>query len=228
MKNLNKQGIVSKNYRPTCPDRKEILELLGYKASKKGISSRIITEVEAAAQRALTLAEPVAVYRKVQDIELAGWEFLSLCKSGVYIAAVTIGPALEKEVERLTSRNMLTAAVILDAAGSVAVEKAADMVDGEIGDLITSGGYVKHLRASPGYGGFPLEDQVFFFSHLPCRELGLSLTEGLMLSPCKSTTFAVATGREALNLRARLLCSNCKIDTCTRRSRENGAGCFSE
>lgn len=212
-----------RTYPPHQPDPADILRSMGCPAE----SGRNLDEAAHAARIALRLARPVAAYKRLEPTRKLRWPHLSNLDDEIYIAAATIGHALEREVSKLTARGNLAEALMLDAAGSVAAEAAADLAEVDIVREAALTGKKTGRRSSPGYGLFPLRDQDFFARFLPFPELGLTLTGSSMLVPEKSVTFviAAAVGNPA-DLRSKLLCAGCRAESCARRSNRSGAGCF--
>ena len=84
----------------------------------------------------------------------------------------------------------MSGALILDAAGSAAVENVCDNLCADLAAAFAP----RHLtdRFSPGYGDLPLNQQRWFFSLLDInRRLGVSLTESGLMVPQKTVTALV-------------------------------------
>ncbi len=98
----------------------------------------------------------------------------------VFAATVGIG------IDRLIARYAAVApskALFFQAIGAERIEKLCDLFCREMQE----GGSVK--RFSPGYGDYPLEEQKRLFALLsPERKIGLTLTDGLLMTPTKSVT----------------------------------------
>ena len=114
--------------------------------------------------------------------------FLADCDQ-VILLAVTLGagPDLLQRRRRL---HDMSGALILDAAGSAAVENVCDKLGADLAAAFAP----RHLtdRFSPGYGDLPLNQQRWFFSLLDInRRLGVSLTESGLMVPQKTVTALV-------------------------------------
>jgi len=109
-------------------------------------------------------------------------EHLDGCKKIILIAA-TVGIG----ADRLISKYSVTEpsrALIMQAAGSAAIEAFLDRVSPEI-----LAGREGKERFSCGYGDLPLEIQKDIFLTLECeKNIGLTLTGSLLMSPTKSVT----------------------------------------
>jgi hypothetical protein len=217
---MNPQLITNLVIPPVEP--KEILSAVG----SRRITERDLKDAEKASKAAGLLMKAAGAFLLLDMKTLGSWKFFKKINTSVYIAVVTIGNELERETRHLTAQGNLLDSLMLDAAGSVAAELAADEMEKIIAAHAKDTGNKISLRASPGYGSFPLTDQEIFARILPFKELGISLTTGKMLVPGKSVTFAVAAGKSPPDLRGRWLCAECTLLSCPRRSTEPGAGCF--
>lgn len=136
---------------------------------------------------------PIKVTNDTVDFGFAITKSKSLAKNlkacnYAFIFAVTLGV----RVDLALNRSLLTSpseAVILDAVGSAAVEGLANSLN----DLLENqAGQSLRPRFSPGYGDFDLSFQRQIITLLDThRKIGLSLTDGLMLTPTKSITAIV-------------------------------------
>lgn len=118
-------------------------------------------------------------------------EHLSGCK-GALVLAATVGPELDRLVARYSAVSPAKA-LMLDAIGTERVEALLDAV---IEDLSAELGTLTR-RFSPGYGDLALEVQREVFALLDCpKHIGVSLGEGLLMSPMKSVTAIVGVLHE--------------------------------
>ena len=106
----------------------------------------------------------------------------------VYLFAATLGPAVDKLIQRETKINPAKA-VMLQAAGAMFIERYCDLF---IEFLTEEEGRENNRlrpRYSPGFGDVPLEVQKIFFELLQCQKnLALTLNDTLIMSPEKSVT----------------------------------------
>jgi hypothetical protein len=158
-----------------------------------------------ACTEALLLAQPRAVWNvyPYEDAHgvLAAPEPLRLTGSNIRrhlagageaaVLAVTIGTALEEEVSKLFAAGEYTAGLLLDAAGTTAVEQAADAADGYIAAQAARRGLTAKSRFSPGYGDWPITDQPAMVALAGGGRIGLAVTPSCMLVPRKSVTAVI-------------------------------------
>jgi hypothetical protein len=158
-----------------------------------------------ACTEALLLAKPRAVWNVYhykdapgvleapEQLRLAGGNICRHLAGAVEAAvlAVTIGTALEEEVSKLFAAGEYTGGLLLDAAGTAAVEQAADAANGYIADQAARRGLAARSRFSPGYGDWPVTDQPAMVTLADGARIGLTVTPSCMLVPRKSVTAIV-------------------------------------
>ncbi|MBR0040351.1 MAG: vitamin B12 dependent methionine synthase, activation domain protein [Oscillospiraceae bacterium] len=111
--------------------------------------------------------------------------FLYDCDS-VIVMAATLGIEAENLIRRTAGKN-LADSVILDAAGSAAIEAVCDNFCEDLAAAFAPRFLTD--RFSPGYGDMPLSDQRAIFSLLDVsRRIGVSLSESCLMIPQKSVT----------------------------------------
>ena len=84
-----------------------------------------------------------------------------------------------------------TAGLLLDAAGTAAVEVAADQVCDFIKSQITRQGYLTLPRFSPGYGEWDITVQPLILDLANGDAINLKVTDSCMLLPRKSITAVI-------------------------------------
>ena len=126
-------------------------------------------------------------------LELAGRSIAEHLEGAVAVGvlAVTVGMGAEAELRRLSLTDP-TAQVIFDAAGTAAVERAADAAEASVVAEAHERGLFCGTRFSPGYGDLPLSTQPVLLDALDAgRLLGIRLSPALLMSPTKSVTAVV-------------------------------------
>lgn len=108
----------------------------------------------------------------------------------VAVLAVTIGSELEKAVSNYFADGDYTRGLLLDAAGTTAVEAAADAANDLIAAQAARLGFTALPRFSPGYGDWPLTDQPAVVA-LAGGGIDLTVTASAMLVPRKSVTAVI-------------------------------------
>ena len=194
------------------------------------------TLIEEACEDALLLAAPKGIWQ-VYDYDCESREVkadpsfiivgekignhLAGCDKVVLLAA-TVGDGIEEMVTKRFRDGAYASSVLLDAAATTAVEQVADAMEKAIRPEAAAKGYRMRWRFSPGYGDWPMEQQpdVVRLSH--AKEIGISLTESLMLTPRKSITAIIGLCREDLAFprpkdRTAKGCAGCSKTDCLSR-----------
>jgi hypothetical protein len=149
----------------------------------------------------IAAADPLLLENKTIVSHLAGCQKIA-------ILAVTIGAAVEKEALRLFDAGEYTAGLLLDAAGSTAVEAAVDQVNQLIVQQAAQAGFTATARFSPGYGDWEITVQPRILELAGGHRIGISTTTSCMLIPRKSVT-AVIGFYEGAAKAPYPSCSNC-------------------
>lgn len=111
------------------------------------------------------------------------------CKE-VIIFAASVGLGIDRLMEKYAKISP-TKALLLQAIGAERIETLCDEV---CAYLQTQYGEITP-RFSAGYGDFPLSAQKDFFRLLDCpKNIGVSLTDALLMVPTKSVTAFVGVG----------------------------------
>jgi cobalamin-dependent methionine synthase I len=132
----------------------------------------------------------------------------------VVLCLVTIGPKLEAAVEAYKRDGQLGRALVLDTYGSAAVESAADFANTAIEDELTAKGNYCSPRYSPGYACWDVKEQTWILPTLEGEELGIKLTEGCMMVPRKSISFAVTYADSPVESEHKHDCAVCGMIDC--------------
>jgi len=194
--------------------RDDVARLLGYTGSAP--PPRVTALLDQIENQAARLVDPACMYRHLAGSEAATSSFLRGA-GDVVLCLVTIGPRLEREVESLKDHGQLARALVLDAYGSAAAEAAAEAANAIIVREMETRGLSCSRRFSPGYGRWNVDEQRWVLPALDSRSIGVSLTEGCMMTPRKSVSFAVTVGVHPVELRSADLCDACGAADCTWR-----------
>lgn len=151
------------------------------------------------------LAEPAATWQMYdynassatimgpQPLTLQSTKVIKYLSQALKIAvmALTIGPKLEQKVSEYFTSGEYTSGLLLDAAGTAAVEVAADQVCEFIKRQAAQQGYLPLPRFSPGYGEWDITVQPLILDLANAHEINLTATDSCMLLPRKSITAVI-------------------------------------
>lgn len=195
----------------------EVLRFLGYPEGKRP-PERIECLLDQVLEEARPLVSARGVFRS-HPVERSSDVLLEpLEATALVIGLVTIGDAVERRARELVANGDATRGLLMDAAGSAAVEEAAD----RLGAVIAAEGEPRapsavSCRISPGYGAWPIRAQERLFAALPHAELGIALLPTMLMSPQKSISFAMWLGADRRPLAGLSGCARCELVHCRYR-----------
>jgi len=136
------------------------------------------------------------------------------------VFACTVGSGISDLSKSSMENGDMIQGYILDTIGSVAVEKAMDVIQQKLAETESLRGRKITNRFSPGYCDWDIGAQQQLFSLLPKNFCGIKLTESAMMLPIKSVSGIIGIGKKV-----KLLdypCKICESRNCFRRRGENG------
>jgi len=187
---------------------KEAVRYLGY--GRHAIDERTLELIQDSFRELDQVADARFVYRifeiveqneneltignlKIQSKNLA--KNLKGCKQ-VIIFGATLGTGVDLLMKRYSVSDM-TKAVVLQACAAAVLEEYCDTIQKEIAKELDAGLYLRP-RFSPGYGDFSILHQKELLQMLEApKKIGLTLTEGYMLTPTKSVTALLGISKDA-------------------------------
>lgn len=189
----------------------ELARFLGYGQNKiPARVQKVLTEVVASAHE---LIDTKCAYRHMKRHDLSHSPYL-YHTDAIVLCLVTIGGRLEATAEEYKQNGELGRALVLDSYGSAAVEAAADAAQAVIRDELSEMGLHCSDRFSPGYTCWDVKAQKWILPALESESLGVRLTEGFMMVPRKSITFAVVCGDSPFESRYEHTCDVCGMVEC--------------
>jgi len=112
----------------------------------------------------------------------------------VALFVVTIGDHLEMMAESLAEDKRVLQSAVLEAAGSDAVEKAADHIYCKVEEYADCHDFVISRRFSPGYCDWDIEQQRMVFQAVGDDNSGVNLTDSCLMIPRKSISGIIGIG----------------------------------
>ena len=202
-------------------DPKEVAVYLGY-YSANGIDEKAITESISEFKnnsdfRACCVKVPVRITENRVDLGFMETESKSLkinlegCDEAFILAATT-----GINSQRLIERNAVVSpikGIVSDCVGSAAIEAFCDKINLSLSD---NPDFLRP-RFSPGYGDLCIDCQKKIVEFLCTnKNIGMSLTESLMMVPKKSVTAIIGIGKEKNKCKGNG-CMTCKSENCPYR-----------
>ena len=187
---------------------KEAVRYLGY--GRHAIDERTLEMIQDSFQELEQVANGRFVYRIFEIIEnnqnqltIGGIRIQSKnlcknlrdCKQAVMFCA-TLGPSVDLLIKKYSVSDM-SKAVVLQACAAAFLEEYCDMVQKKIEGGLDDGLYLRP-RFSPGYGDFFILHQKELLEMTNAsKQIGLTMTDGYMLTPSKSITAVMGISSEA-------------------------------
>jgi len=129
--------------------------------------------------------------------------------------ALTIGQEISEWLKELSARD-IHIGFIADAAASELVESIADYFQNRLAEEVRAQNLFCGLRYCPGYCDWPIEELPHLLARLAPEKIGISLTQGGMMTPIKSIAGLIGLGPDpaAINVN---LCETCAKTDCKHR-----------
>lgn len=208
---------------PVALEREEVCRLLGYPVLRRP-SAQVGARLDAVLAEARGLVQARGAWQRVALEDCAQLQLEPIPCEGLVIGLVTAGAAVEERASACLSAGDALGALLFDAAGSAAVEEAADRLGAEIvarlaGEPLPGAWPAPHLscRVSPGYGRWRLSAQPALFARLPHAALGVELLPSFLMRPSKSISFAMWLGAGQRPLAGLSGCARCELEECRYR-----------
>lgn len=213
--------ILSKTYTepPFC--EKEILRYAGCKEADSEVMALLRTCIEevkgSLSYKVCYCKLPVRISSDVCDFGVFSSRSKGLAQNlngceSVILFAATVGVGIDRLITKY-GRISPTKALMFQAIGAERIEALCDAFCADISQEYKTG---TKPRFSPGYGDLPISAQKDFFALLsPERQIGLTLTDSLLMSPSKSVTAIVGLDGEEKPIKNK--CGACNMKSCTFR-----------
>ncbi len=127
----------------------------------------------------------------------------------------TAGALFSDEAHALNAQGEFLEAYIIDAIGSLTVERAMDKIHKALEVEQAARGLKITNRYSPGYCNWPLKDQRPLFAFVGENPTGIALSESCLMHPIKSVSGVIGIGTKAR--RRAYGCVICQNKTCIYR-----------
>jgi hypothetical protein len=212
-------------------NRKQVCRYVGYSADYE-LPTRISSLIDEYIDNVHCLIEPSYAY-VIRDIERVQGSTVAIEGSitfenqviarlleqchEVAVFLVTIGKHLEDTAERLASDGLMVQAAVLDAIGSNAVDRVADLVQSKIRGAASTLGLGSSRRFSPGYCDWDIDGQSRVFQAVDGDALGIRLTERCLMMPRKSISAIIGIGPADGNVEGYNPCKTCNKERCLGR-----------
>jgi hypothetical protein len=171
-------------------DENHILIRVGWRKGRASASPALLQTLAEVEKQVPALIAPRSVYTVLEYAETNGHPIFGRAVK-VALGVSTIGPALEEECAREFRDGDMLRGLVLDAFGTAAVVQMFQAAERRIVAEARSQGLWPSKRFSPGYRGWPLEEQRFVFSRVDAAAIGVRLNDSCMMIPRKSNSYRI-------------------------------------
>jgi hypothetical protein len=137
--------------------------------------------------------------------------------TSIAVFACTAGKDVSRWAAEYNQKGNPIHAYIVDSLGSVAVEKAMNLIQEKLKVQMHEMGLHITNRYNPGYCGWETSEQKLLFGLLPAEFCGIKLTESLLMKPIKSVSGIIGIG-EGVSYK-KYTCNYCKDTHCLYRNK---------
>jgi len=171
-------------------DEGKILVRLGSRNGLRSAAPSLLALLKDTESRLPALLGPKGAYTIIRHEETNGNRIFDKAVM-VALGVATIGPALEAEIETAFKEDDMLKGLILDAFGTDAIIQVFKQAERRIVEEALRRGLWPSKRFSPGYRGWPLEEQKFLFQKVDAAAIGVRLNDSCMMIPRKSNSFRI-------------------------------------
>lgn len=133
----------------------------------------------------------------------------------VALFVCTAGHLFTELSQKLNTQGNFLEAYIVDAIGSLTVEKAMDCIQLSLQQVVAEEGLHISNRYSPGYCEWHLSEQRVLFDLIGENPIGVSLSDSCLMQPMKSVSGIIGIGSTVT--RREYGCSVCRNENCIYR-----------
>lgn len=137
------------------------------------------------------------------------------------VSVVTIGEAIDRQIDELNKAGKVLEAYLLDSVGVVALAEVGKAIREYAEKEAASRGWGVSASLAPGsLQGWPITGQFALCALLPLEEIGVRLSESGVIVPFKSASGLIGLGSGYPSKKVGSVCRFCmRADTCWRRKK---------
>ncbi len=216
-------------------DRDSVLNFMGYGDPSKA-RKPVLKVLDEQLARAMDFAEPWATCVEVplcgidndkihlkhglEQVVLHSEQLPKILRhaEAVVILLASAGDPVTQESKRLMAEGKTGQALAMDAIGSAMVVECMKALTDQVAAEAQQRGYGTTLRVGPGYTGWHFGDQAILFRFFEgCRQLPVTMSDGIMMRPQKSLLGMVGLNPGARNAPEIEPCRLCDLKNCAMR-----------
>ena len=131
--------------------------------------------------------------------------------SRIATAMCTIGPPLEEMSQEFYGQEQELESMLLDGIGNAAIDALGRETCLLIRQTVEEDGHNVSSPLCPGLFGVPMENQAVMHRLVQGEQAGISLTEGMMMTPKKSLSIILGVGADLAVWNNATACSWCNM-----------------
>lgn len=135
----------------------------------------------------------------------------------VALFVCTIGPGVTEAYQSFILQGDPLKAYFADTLGSIAVEKAMELIQHQLAEELSAHQMQLTNRFSPGYCGWLVKEQQKIFSFFPSSPCGISLSASSLMIPSKSVSGIIGIGHSVRYVEHN--CMLCEMKNCLYRKK---------
>jgi hypothetical protein len=223
----NKPVIRNFNYSEVKPAFSEVAIIMGYSPGTE--PSFLPGPVEALLLEASEHSSAAACYVifEIEDIKIPEGQIYypggnltcgskiagqMLGSDSFVLFVATAGNSFDDWIKSKAAENDVFSEYLCSSIGSVIADKAADVIQEEIGHYAEISGKGITNRYSPGYCSWLVMEQKGIFDLLPADKIGVTLTQSFLMKPLKSISGIIGIGKD--NVPGPYMCEMCDLSDC--------------
>ena len=233
------QGTKIKKEIPIKVAEQEVYRYLGYRGEPSSnphldLKNIIREEIE----NLYPLLESKGIYRLLEIKSIAAdgvittehnYQFsvnkkvINLLQNAQYLlfAVATIGAKVEKNIEKRFKQNQPLRAMVLDAAGTVAIKTVGQWLNHFLEEESKQQGFQFSRYFEPGSNDWDIKEQEKIFAILEPKKIGVTLNSSYMMQPSKSLSWIRGMGYNLVHsFRDEFTCRYCSLPDCLFRKNE--------
>ncbi len=129
----------------------------------------------------------------------------------------TAGKGIEQWAKQVNDSGDTFKGYVIDVLGSEIVDAAVLTIRKKIEKRLQAEGLNVTRLISPGYCGWPVDDQKVLFSFFSENYCGIRLTPSALMDPIKSISAMMGVGKKVTKQSNEHVCSLCSMDDCIYR-----------
>jgi hypothetical protein len=127
------------------------------------------------------------------------------------VAVCTVGPAVDRLIDVAQKERKMFRMMILHELGAWAVDQIRQEWCRLLEDELHANGLRASAPLSPGESAWPVQEQAVLFSLLDAEQIGVTLSDSMIMTPIKSLSLIMGMGPDPMGVEGASNCDFCSI-----------------